>query len=153
MASDARALLTLDTHFIRDMPSKNGTPALAYGAQFTRYNGPEGIVIDIAKHPMYDDRTYCKRSHPAYPGIPIDSFRMDFLDFGSFNGEGNIKMLTVKDTYTNFYVSGSYTPMGPVKSGQAGSAKAGYSLHTSGTAGLMIADVTRCSSLIFDTID
>jgi len=153
LAADAKSILTVDTNYINRINNDNGVPHLAYGAQFTRYRGPQGIVVDIMTNPFYDDRTYCKRSHPAYAGIPIDSFRMDFLDFGDFSGEGNIQMLTVKDTYINGYVAGTYTPSGPVTSGMMGSAKNGYSLLTEMTGGIIVQDVSRCSSLIYDSID
>lgn len=120
LAADAKSILTVDSHYIDSIGNKNGTPELAYGAQFTRYRGPQGIVIDLMTNPFYDDNTYCQRTHPAYPGIPIDSFRMDFLDFGDFNGQGNINMLTVKDSYINGYVAGTWSPSGPTKSGMMG---------------------------------
>jgi hypothetical protein len=94
---------------------------------------------------MYDDRRNCKISHPLYPGKPVDSFRMTFLDFGSFQGDANIKMLTIKDTYQSFYVAGSWTPTGPVKSGQATSNVNGYSLHVRGSAGIVLHDASRFS--------
>ena len=31
---------------------------------------------------MYDNRQYCKQTHPQYANIPVDSFRYTFLDFG-----------------------------------------------------------------------
>ena len=37
----ANGFLTVDTHFVRDIPSPIATPYLAYGAQFTRYTGQQ----------------------------------------------------------------------------------------------------------------
>lgn len=62
--------------------------------------GPEGIEVTVVKNPLYDSRRYQKRMHPQYPDVPIDSFRMTFLDFGSSGGENNIMMLKVKDTFS-----------------------------------------------------
>jgi hypothetical protein len=150
LSAEARSFLTVDTMFVNKVSggASTGTPHLAYGAQFTRYNGPEGIVVDVTKNAFYDDRTYCKRSHPFYPNVPIDSFRMTVLDFGESQGQKNIQMISVKDTYINGYVAGTYTPSGPVTSGAMGSAKAGYSLHTAGTMGVILRDPSRCGELI-----
>jgi hypothetical protein len=146
----ANGFLTVDTHFIEKIASPVETPHLAYGAQFTRYRGPEGVVVDLIKNPLYDSRKYCKRTHPNYPEYPIDSARLTFLDFGSVSGENNITMVKVKDTYYWGYVPGSWTPSGPVKGGVAGAHKNGYSMFTGGTAGLWIKDVTRCGELVYD---
>lgn len=106
LSAVANGFLTVDTHFIEKIASPVTTPHLAYGAQFTRYRGPEGICVDLIKNPMYDSRRFCKRNHPLYPERPIDSARMTFLDFGSSEGESNIQMLKVKDTYYWGYVPG-----------------------------------------------
>jgi hypothetical protein len=119
LAAIANGFLTVDTHYIQSVPSNVDTPYLAYGAQFTRYRGPEGIVVDLSKNAMYDDRMYCKRMHPQYPNYPIDSARMTFLDFGASGGDQNIMMLKVKDTFRWGYVAGTHTPTGPIKGGQA----------------------------------
>lgn len=144
----ANGFLTVDSNYIEKVASPVVTPHLAYGAQFTRYRGPEGICVDLIKNPLYDSRKYCKRMHPNYPEYPIDSARITFLDFGSVGGEKNISMVKVKDTFYWGYVPGSWTPTGPVKGGPAGAHKNGYTAFTGGTAGLWIKDVTRCGELI-----
>lgn len=68
-------------------------------AQYTRYRGIEGIVIDLVKNGMYDSTQYCKIMHPDYPEFPIDSARMTFLDFGKSDGIKNIQMLRQKNTF------------------------------------------------------
>lgn len=146
----SNGFLTVDTHFINKIASPVDTPHLAYGAQFTRYNGPHGMTIDLMVNRMYDDRTYCKRMHPQYPNLPVDSARFTFLDLGTSGGESNMQMLKVKDTFRWGYVSGTVTPMGPVKGGQAGAMKAGYDMFTEATAGLFIRDITRCGEFIYD---
>jgi hypothetical protein len=148
LASEASSFFTMDTNFISQV-SKNPRH-LSFGAQFTHYQGPEGIELTLIKNPLYDSRKYSKRMHPLYPEFPIDSARMTFLDFGSSGGDNNIQMLTVKDTYRFGYTVGTVGPNGPVKGGQAGVLKAGYDMFTEGTAGLWIKDVTRCGELIYD---
>lgn len=149
----ANGFLTVDSNFIRPIPSNTDTPHLAYGAQFTRYTGPEGIVIDINKNEMYDKREYCGRMHPQYPNKPIDSARMTFLDFAAGmdgSGDSNIMMLKVKDTFRYGFRSGTHSPTGPVKGGSVSALKAGYDVFTEGSAGLWIKDVTRCGEVIYD---
>lgn len=106
LSSVANGFLTVDSHFIRDVPSNVETPHLAYGAQFTRYRGPEGVVVDLIKNPMYDSSLYCKRFHPQFPDMTVDSARMTFMDFGTSDGQNNIAMLKVKDSYSHGYTVG-----------------------------------------------
>ena len=152
LAAEASSFLTVDTNFTtkRTDPSLAGRNELMFGAQYTKYHGPEGVELTLVKNPMYDSRRYSKRMHPQYSKYPIDSMRMTFLDFGVSGGENNIKLIKVKDTYRFGYVAGTHTPSGPVKGGQAGSLKAGYDMFTEGTCGIMITDITRCGELIFD---
>lgn len=151
LASEASSFLTVDTNFTQKL-SEN-PKHLSYGAQFTHYQGPEGIEVTVVKNPMYDSLKYQKRRHPLYPERPIDSARMTFLDFGSANGEQNITMLKVKDTYRWGYTVGTVGPNGPVKGGQAGALIAGYDMFTEGTGGVVIHDVTRCGELVLDYED
>jgi len=150
--------LTVDSHFVRSASNPgSSTPGLAYGAQFVEYTGPLGIKIRLVHNPMYDSLQYCKRMHPLYPNMPIDSARMTFLNIegrGVETAQGlgkNLELLKVKDTFRYFYVPGSVTPMGPITGkGFAVTAKAGYSVHIEGTLGAIIRDVTSCGELITD---
>lgn len=148
LASEASSFLTVDTHFTQKL-SENPRH-LSYGAQFTHYQGPEGIEMTVIKNPMYDSRKYEKRNHPIYTEFPIDSARFTFLDFGSESGESNIQMVKVKDTYRRGYVMGTVGPMGPVQGGQAGALKAGYDIFVEGTMGIWMKDPTRGGELIYD---
>ena len=148
LAGEASGFLTVDTHFTEKLSSS--PRHLSFGAQFTHYQGPEGIEVTLVKNPLYDSRKYQKRMHPQYPDIPIDSARMTFLDFGSSGGENNISMLKVKDTFRYGYTVGTVGPNGPVKGGMAGALIAGYDMFTEGTAGFWMKDVSRGGELIFD---
>jgi hypothetical protein len=148
-ANEAKSFLTVDTNYINKISgSGTSTPHLAYGAQFTRYNGTVGITVDLVYNQMYDDRRYCKISHPAYPGVPIDSFRMTVLDFGKSEGENNIQMLQAKNTFHDFTVCGAWGPSGAIK-GMVNSAEMSYSVHTSATAGILLRDPSKAGELIF----
>lgn len=144
IASLSNGFLFVDTYYIDKIASNTTTPHLAFGAQFTRYRGPEGIAVDLIKNPLYDSRKFCKRTHPNYPEFPVDSARITFLDLGTAKGQNNMQMVKVKDTYYWGYTAGSWSPSGPVKGGMAGAHKNGYTMFTGGTAGLWIKDVTRC---------
>jgi len=148
LAAESSSFLTVDSNFTERLSSN--PRHLSYGAQFTHYQGPEGIEVTLVKNPMYDNIAYCKRMHPQYTNFPIDSMRMTFMDFGTSGGNNNIQMLKVKDTYRWGYRPGSITPMGPIKGGAVNSLKAGYDMFTEGTCGIMITDVTRCGELVYD---
>jgi hypothetical protein len=152
LQGEARSFFTMDTHFIEGVanPSGSKTPGLAYGAEFVRYRGPLGIVVDLNHNRNYDSRDYCKIMHPSNALMPIDSMRMTFMDWGKTNGENNIQMVKIKDFYRDFFVAGSHTPTGPVRGGQAGAPIAGYSKHVEDSAGIVIFDVSKCGELIYD---
>jgi len=152
LAAEASSFLTVDTNFTtkRSNPTMAGRNELMFGAQYTKYHGPEGIELTLMLNPLYDSLRYQKRRHPQYPKFPIDSMRMTFLDFGVSGGENNIKMLKVKDTYRHGYVAGTHTPTGPVQGGAVGAKVAGYDMFVEGTGGIMVTDVTRCGELIYD---
>jgi len=145
----SNGFLTVDTNFINKVASPVETPHLAYGAQFTRYNGPHGITVDLMVNPIYDSRKYCRQMHPQYPNLPIDSARITFLNLGTVGAERNLQMLKVKDTFYWGYVPGSWTPTGPVKGGAAGAHKNGYTMFTGGTAGLWMVDPSHHGEFIY----
>lgn len=122
LASEASSFLTMDTHFVKQQNDGYGNH-LAFGGQFTRYFGPEGIEVTLVKNPMYDSTRYDKRNHPLYPGKPQDSARFTVMDFGTSKAANeygnNIMMLREKNTFSWGWVGGTWTPMGPVRGGQA----------------------------------
>ena len=139
----ANGFLTLDTHWTKGIASNNGTPALQFGAQYTKYSGPEGISIELYKNPMYDSEMYCKKMHPLYPNMPIDSARMTVLDFGTSGGQGNVAMVKEKNSFTRGYVPGMVGPSGAMTGGMTASLKHGYDVAIQTSAGLHITDVSR----------
>lgn len=150
LASEASSFFTLDTHFVNEFNAGRKGRHLSFGAQFSHYQGPEGIEITLMKNPLNDNRRYCKLFHPQYTQYPIDSARFTFLDFGSSGVDNNIMMLKVKDTYRWGYTVGTHGPEGPVQGGRANALIAGYEMFTEGTCGLWIKDVTRCGFLAYD---
>lgn len=152
LAASSRAFLQVDTNFTSKLTEN--PRHLSYGAQFTHYQGPEGIEVTVIKNPLYDSTRYCKRMHPDYKNRPIDSYRMTFLDFGNDgNGESNVQFLRVKDTYRYGYNPGTVGPMGPVKGAAVNNLKAGCTWFTEGTGGIWMKDPTRGGELILDFED
>lgn len=148
LATSASSFLTVDTNFIQRM-GKEGARHLSYGAQFTHYQGLNGIEVDLVINPLYDSALFCKTMHPIYTNKPIDSWRMTFLDFGESEGEDNIRMLTVKDTRRYGWIEGTINYKGqPIKGGAMQNKVAGVNFISEGTAGINIVDVSRCGELI-----
>lgn len=150
LAAEASSFLTVDNHFTTNTGIVNGTPHLAFGAQYTRYRGPNGITFDLVMNPIYDNRKFNKRVHPQFPDIPIESARITFLNLGSSGSENNIMMLKVKDSFTHGVKLGTHGPNGPVQGGTVSELVAGYDIFTSGSAGLWMKDPSKHGELIFD---
>lgn len=148
LANLANGFLTVDTHFIRSAQGVGPTPGLAFGAQYTKYNGPNGIEVELYMNPLYDSTMYCKKFHPLYPNMPIDSARMTVLDFGSSEGKDNICMVKEKNSFTSGYVPGMVTPSGPNTGGATASLNHAYERGIQTSAGLHINDVSRTGELI-----
>ncbi|RTL03502.1 hypothetical protein EKK58_12950 [Candidatus Dependentiae bacterium] len=146
----ANGFLTVDTNWTRRTDSGIGTPGLEYGAQYTRYFGPEGIVINVMRNPMYNSLEFCGRTHPLYPEFPIDSARLTFLDFGTSGGENNIMMIKEKDSFRYAYVQNMVGPNGPVTGGPVTSTLNYYETAIMGSAGIWVKDATRCGEIITD---
>jgi|GEM_PF-1054209 len=148
MTRAASGFLNVDTLFQHKIASPTEVPHLAFGAEYTRYYGALGVVVDVVVNPSYDSTTNCKIFHPDYPDMPIDSARMTFLDLGSSEGQNNMMVLKQKDTFRHGYTLGTVGPNGPVQGGMVTALKAGYDRFTEGSAGLFIRDITRCGELI-----
>lgn len=147
LASSASSFLTLDTHYI----SGNDPRHLSYGAQFTHYRGPEGLDVTVIKNPLYDSRKYCKKMHPIHTDKPIDSWRMTVLDFGTKDGQDNIKVIKEKDTFTYGYHSGIIGKDGkPVQGGAVATMDRSVTYFISGTGSIHMTDPTRGGELILD---
>tara|TARA_R110000803_G_scaffold34127_2_gene74664 strand:- start:3721 stop:5136 length:1416 start_codon:yes stop_codon:yes gene_type:complete len=141
--SDASApFLTVDSKFI----TGEGRD-LAFGGQFVKYIGPNGITLTLRHNPLYDDREINHIVHPSLQ-VPVESMRFTFLDFGNAGGEANIKYVHKKNGYKLGYVSGLQTPYGPNKGGIMSNAKDAYTMIVHDQCGIQIDDVTRCGELI-----
>jgi hypothetical protein len=111
LVSVSNGYLTVDSNFINKISSDTSTPHLAFGAQFTRYNGPHGLQVNMMLNSMNDSRKYSKIMHPLYPNLPVDSARMTFLNLGSTEGQPNMAILKVKDSYRWGFRAGTHTQL------------------------------------------
>lgn len=151
-ANAASGFLTVDTNYIERVGT--GLPRhLSFGAQFTHYQGPEGISVDLIYNPMYDDIQFCKKTHPVITNRPIDSWRMTVLDFAapqSTDFGSNINYLEVENSYAHGYVTGTVGPNGPIAGSATTELIGSYKRFVQGSAGIMVVDPTRTGELIFD---
>lgn len=142
MSNASAPFLTVDSKFITG-EGRN----LAFGGQFVKYIGPNGITLTLRHNPLYDDREINHIMHPSLQ-VPVESMRFTFLDFGNAGGEANIKYVSKKNGYKLGYVSGLQTPYGPNKGGLMSNAKDAYTMIVHDQCGIQIDDVTRCGELI-----
>lgn len=142
MANASAPFLTTDSKFI----SGEGQN-LAFGGQFVKYIGPNGITLTLRHNPLYDDREINTVMHPDLQ-VPVESMRFTFMDFGGKGGESNIKYVKKKGGYKLGYVSGLQTPYGANKGGLMSNAKDAYTMIVHDQCGVQIDDVTRCGELI-----
>lgn len=154
---DSKSFVTIDSLFIRE--GKNFRD-LDYGSYYANYKGFT-VDISVTENPAYDNQYYCPQMHPVRTNVPIDSWRADILDFGSSKQQGaggetdNICM--VQESYCDYNISYNGKWRGehdgktgmPITDGDTGVAGgvSGYSILREKSAGLMIADVTRCGAI------
>jgi hypothetical protein len=104
---------------------------------------------------------YSPKRHPIKTNVSVDSWRADILDFGYSKQQGtgtttdNISM--VAQDYCDYHITynGKWTGLHdgksglPITDGGYGVAGhvSGYSIIREKSAGLMVADVTRCGTI------
>lgn len=103
-------LQILDTTFV----SKNGMGMTFDNQNWTTYKGILNTELTVVHHPLYDDRTKHLKKHPD-TGLPLESYRMTFLDFSDYAGEPNISLVTKGSDGKNramemWYTAGSTDP-------------------------------------------
>jgi hypothetical protein len=149
MVNASSPFLVVDTKFIQSAtgPSANN---LAFGGQYVKYNGPNGITLTLRHNPVYDDREINHLMDPNLQ-VPVESMRFTFLDFGGPGSLGNIKYVHKKAGYKLGYVSGLQTPYGSNKGGLMSNSKDSYTMIVHDQCGIQIDDVTRCGELILGT--
>jgi hypothetical protein len=66
---------------------------LSFGGQFITYKGFMGNEITVVNHPMFNDRSVYPKTVGPY-GYTDQSYKMFFIDFGDYDGEPNVQMIT-----------------------------------------------------------
>ena len=160
LAQEANAFVTVDTNFIR--ARKDGglgynENELEFGAQFTKWRAPNGIVVEMIHDPIKDDRHLFPQKAPG-TNRTLESFTMDIFDFGHTDqkAEGarrpeNITTVMQDGVESYFTVSNVYDfYTGAIKDGgnaYSNNKEAGIYREMSGS--LCVWDVTRVGRLEF----
>jgi len=140
----------VDTTFV----SKNGQKMSFDNQSWTTYKGIMGTELTVVHLPLYDDRTLHTKIHPT-TGLPLESYRMTFLDFSDYAGEPNISMVTKGKDGKNramemWYTAGSTDPMGGgsgVKKVMRSSSFDGFECHYLSQQGIKLTNPLSCGEL------
>lgn len=74
------------------MVGKNGN-TLTFGSHYMTYKGFMGNEITVVNHPMFNDRSVYPKTVGPF-GYTDQSYKMFFIDFGNYEGEPNVQMIT-----------------------------------------------------------
>jgi len=98
---------------------------------FTSYRHIDGHLVNVVKNPLFDHGAVAQASekHPV-SGLPLESYRMVFLDQSIYNGEPNLQMVNKSNyEFKRWAVPGSVTPPGFDQSTSRASDIDGASVH------------------------
>lgn len=156
LSDEAGAYLTLDRHYIREMPGGQAGD-LEYGFQYKSFRAKNGLRIRLVHDKIKDDPMYCGRRHPLNPIFSVDSARMDIYDLGSSGGsalpnQSNMGMVKTRGVDEYFWTGGAVDPKtGVINSGAlAPSAEKGVSCRYALSGSLVVWDTSRIASIIYE---
>lgn len=107
---------------------------------FTTYQHIDGHVVRVVKVPLFDHGALAQASqrHPV-TGLPLESYRMVFVDQSNYNGEPNIQMVSRKNReMIRWAVAGSTIPTGFSGNDLRASDIDGASVHFLKVAGIVM---------------
>jgi len=107
---------------------------------FTTYEHIDGHVVRVVKVPLFDHGgvAQASRRHPR-TGLPLESYRMVFVDQSTYNGEPNLQMVTRKNReMLRWAVAGSTIPTGYPGNDLRASDIDGCSVHFLKVAGILL---------------
>ena len=107
---------------------------------FTSYDHIDGHRVNVVKVPLFDHGPVAQASlkHPE-SGLPLESYRMVFVDQSTYDGENNLQMLNKKGReMMRWAVAGSVVPKGFTGSDTRASDIDGASVHMLKTAGILL---------------
>jgi hypothetical protein len=107
---------------------------------FTSYEHIDGHTVNVVKSPLFDHGPVAQASkkHPL-TGLPLESYRMVFVDQSNYDGENNLQMINKKGReMLRWAVAGSVVPKGFSESDTRASDIDGASVHMLKTAGILL---------------
>lgn len=122
---------------------------LSLGGFFTSYQHIDGHVITVRHLPLFDHgaRALNSDKHPV-TGLPLESYRMIFLDMSTYDGEANVKQVTQKGReMIRWAVAGATIPKGFAGNALRATDIDGSSVHFMKAAGISIRRATNCMHL------
>lgn len=137
-------------NFTSDRIKFNGGK-MSYSGQFLEYATVNGIVFRVMHDPMKDDPIRNKIMHPN--GGLASSYEYTIMDFGTANGEPNIRKVSVKGNEEMFrYIPGLRDPFSPYNAqtqpGMAASPVDGYEVHRAYIGGVMVKNPMRMARIM-----
>ena len=114
--------------------------SLGITGYFTSYDHVDGHTVNVVKVPLFDHGPVAQASnkHPE-SGLPLESYRMVFVDQSSYDGENNLQMLNKKGReMMRWCVAGSVVPKGFTETDTRASDIDGASVHMLKTAGILL---------------
>lgn len=107
---------------------------------FTSYQHVDGHHVNVVKSPLFDHGPVAQASkkHPV-SGLPLESYRMVFVDQSTYDGENNLQMVNKKGReLLRWCVAGSVVPKGFTETDTRASDIDGASVHMLKTAGILL---------------
>ena len=114
--------------------------SLGVTGYFNSYDHIDGHTVNVVKVPLFDHGPVAQasRKHPE-TGLPIESYRMTFVDQSTYDGENNLQMINKKGReMLRWAVAGSVVPKGFTGSDTRASDIDGASVHMLKTAGILL---------------
>ncbi len=114
--------------------------SLGITGYFTSYDHVDGHRVNVVKVPLFDHGPVAQASkkHPE-TGLPLESYRMTFVDQSSYDGENNLQMINKKGReMLRWCVAGSVVPKGFAETDTRASDIDGASVHMLKTAGILL---------------
>lgn len=122
---------------------------LSLGGFFTQYQHIDGHTITVRHLPLFDHgaRALASERHPV-TGLPMESYRMVFLDMSVYDGENNVAMVTRKGReLMRWAVAGASVPPGFGGNALRATDVDGAAVHFLKEAGISIRRATNCLHL------
>jgi hypothetical protein len=122
---------------------------LVLGGFFTAYEHVDGHVIRVHHNSMLDTGPRAQNS-PKHPrtGLPLESYRMLFVDNSMYDGERNLLMVTQKNrSMLRWAVAGSTVPSGFTGNDTRANDIDGATIHFLKASGMCIRRATNCLHL------